>query len=86
MINIYLIPFSHLERLNSSFELYDPPITNVEIYSATEIVSTKVKDAEIVDRKIRKKESARMFRKRKKFFNRELAERYVKEKAEKGEI
>src|SRR5689334_915831 len=45
-----------------AFELYDPPAANIEIYSATEIVSTKVKDAEIVDRKMGKKESARMFR------------------------
>lgn len=62
------------------FWLFEPPAEKVEVFSTTEIFPAQVSDAEIIRDRIGKTETVAIKRKRRNFFNRALAEKYLSEK------
>jgi len=55
-----------------AFELFDEPGSNVEIYSATELVPKSVSDCKVVDQHLGRKETKIARQTRKKFLNAHL--------------
>lgn len=64
-----------LRYLNAcdAFILYDPPEAGVEVYSITELVCEKIKDKEIIERKLGKEYGQKDRSLRRKFFNKDFS-------------